>query len=36
MQSDRYGFSVTLNVQDDDGKTKVMQFDSPEKSWRTL
>ena len=35
-QSDRYGFTVTLSVQDDDGKTKVMQFDSPEKTWKLL
>ena len=35
-QSDRYGFSVALNVQDDDGKTKAMQYDSPEKSWKVL
>ena len=36
MQSDRYGFSVTLSVKDDDGRTKVMQFDCPEKTWREL
>ena len=35
-QSDRYGFSVALSVQDDNGRTKVMQFDSPEKTWRAL
>jgi len=35
-QSDRYGFTVTLSVQDEDGRTKVMQFDSPENTWREL
>jgi len=35
-KADRYGFSVALSVEDEDGRTKVMQFDSPEKTWREL
>ena len=29
-----YGFSVALYIKDDDGVTRAMQFDFPERSWR--